>query len=198
MVDAEVKKTFSLLTTPVVEPLSVPSMSDSDYAARTAGRGDTWRFPRVVTRDRVSEEIRRAVRELFPKGGYDDEARYRAFFPSTSANYIRSRNGKGAIGSLLEDHADLFEGLRLEDGGVQLLRTIDREESRRLGATDGLSVDDTRLRDHFRVFMDRLLVKAYREGPETSLLGLSEAFKVRVISKMPPWFSAQRVVAAHS
>jgi hypothetical protein len=163
-----------------------------------------------LTLDTAKEQLRRTVRELFKDCRYTIEDRLRPFFPSTSANYIRSRAMSGAVGACLEDPS-LLRGLRgrnpitirswgdmmtmaerlggrVEDlGSVLEGRTrqdveehIEQESSGNFVAFLG------ELRERFRKFYWRVLRSSTREVPVVEALPLAESLKVRVISKGPP------------
>jgi hypothetical protein len=184
MLRAAEKQTFDELTAESKSPLEVevvsphpPFIERHPLAARSTKR--------TLGRLDIQREIERAVQELFPRHGYSLKDRLNPFFPSTSANYIRSRKDLGAVGALQEDHKDLFEGLKLSSGGIQQ-RWVKEEES--IGANrDPVRVfDDGPLRENFARFYTRLIDKAVDEQPLAEPLALAEALKVRVITKGPP------------
>jgi hypothetical protein len=70
----------------------------------------------TITQQDLKREISRTVREIFSKEvshfrslnekekeDYKEKERVKAFFPSTSANYINSRTNAGSVGALLEN-----------------------------------------------------------------------------------------------
>jgi len=146
--------------------------------------GDQDEYPELVdlklTRDTVAKQIRRTVKELFAGEKFTAEDMMEPFFPSTSANYINSRKDGGAVGFIMDDD-ELLEGLRPQDG--EELVSVTSKNTRQGVHT---VYDDTLLREKFSELYRRMLVRAEDEVPEAELVALSEAFKVRVISKGPP------------
>jgi hypothetical protein len=138
-----------------------------------------------LTREKMVQQIFRTVHEIFDGYRYRFEDRVVPFFPSTSANYIRSRSGGGAVSALLEEHKALFSDLS-SDGGVRFAEAsaLGNEEQGENGRV--LAFDDSRLTEDFAKFYIRALRAASLEENIATPLGLAEALKVRVITKGPP------------
>jgi hypothetical protein len=171
-----------------LDPIESPSWADLSEA-------EFLEDPRVgaFTQATFAAQIRRTVREIYENADrkYDVEARLRPFFPSTSANYINSRAGCGAVGSILRDHPDLLEGLREPDGGVMWRKVLERDESIRpahvgVDETWRYELVSTAASEKFDVFYTRLVKKALDEVPVAVPLALPESLKTRVITKGPP------------
>jgi len=145
----------------------------------------------VISREVVVAELRRTVREIYGKTRFTLRDRFQPCFPSTSANYIDSRSGGGAVGTLLGEEC-VLSGLR-EPG----FSGFDVHPARRLGLAEfgegGVSVpevqsaDDSYLRLRYRKYYYRLLREAEREEPLAKPVALAEALKARVITKGPPY-----------
>jgi len=141
----------------------------------------------VLFKSTVQLQLRRTVRELYEGKKYGLDDRILPFFPSTSANYNRSRSAMGAVGEVLA-HPDLLAGLREPIDGVQLQHdsTIQRGDEHRAKDPWGWHADTRVLDDKFRRFYWRLLTRAEGEVPVAEPVGLPEALKIRVITKGPP------------
>jgi len=137
-----------------------------------------------ISQGKMEQEIRRTVREVLAGYSFSWKDRTVPFFPSTSANYIRSRSNGGAVSALLEENADLFRDLAT-DGGMDLREmTVTGDESR--AGSKLLAYNSEKLDHAFGRFYIRLLRKAQQEPNVATPLGLAEALKVRVITKGPP------------
>jgi len=111
--------------------------------------------------------------------------RVKAFFPSTSANYINNRSNAGAVGSILQ-HPTLLKGLRRPGGYLQTRHT---EESERIEDEGRIEVDDNQpqFTDAFQTLWLRILSEAQREENNAEPVALAESLKIRVITKGPPF-----------
>jgi len=138
-------------------------------------------------------ELRRTVREIFQNKTITWRDRIKPFFPSTSANYINNRQDAGAVGTLL-DHPELFEGLRGEPGvEVQVERRTMEEEEISQSGTTRVTLKEEKLNKRFETLWIRILKSATREEPQAKPVALSEALKVRMITKGPPFlYTAMR------
>lgn len=141
-----------------------------------------WYFDQKV----IETEIDRAVNEIFSPNSYTLADRLSPFFPSTSANYIRSRTGMGAIGAIFEDYPELLEGLRTPGGGVVVEDALNHEQRRPSGLDPDFRLDSADLDKSFGIFYLRLIRLALVEKPLAEPLALAEALKTRVITKGPP------------
>lgn len=150
----------------------------------------------ILTQATFKEQLERTVTELFGGKGYKDSDRYKAFVPSTSANYIKSRKGGGAIGFLLQEE----EGRAILDkhrtfGGYLKVRQTSNHEDEEMEREDvesrarALEVDpdsEARFGVAWRSFYDSIVDRAIHEETTAEPVGLAESLKVRVITKCPP------------
>jgi hypothetical protein len=156
-------------------------------------------------RENVKVQLRRTVRELFKKTDKPFTAadRVKSFFPSTSANYIKSRSGLGCIGTIF-DHPKIMEGLRVPGGYLKestrigdpcaTCEQLNNERDERITEEEknpfpDYNIDTKRLDDAFQTLWLRMLKAAVDEegDRDVTLVPLPEPLKVRVISKGPPF-----------
>lgn len=138
--------------------------------------------------DKIKNELRRTVREIFTKNGkkmrYTDNAKFAYSLPSQNAHYNNSRGAYGALGHLLKH----VEPLKLQ--GCKLMgfeRVVNEEDDdMRESGPDMYKVDATKLTKAVYDFRKRVLEEAQTEIPLAVPLGLSEPGKPRVITKGPP------------
>jgi len=104
--------------------------------------------------------------------------------PSTSANYINSRNNAGAIGAILENE-NILKGLRDTKQLITFKAPEEHIENEELGTP--YIADLTELRKRYEKFWIRIMGEALNEPPDAVPLGLPEPLKVRVITKGPPF-----------
>jgi hypothetical protein len=133
--------------------------------------------------DLMKSELERTVIELFEGHKYSDTDRTSIFFPSTSANYINSRTGGGAVGHIMT-HPKLLDGLTYKESSLKF--QINSVTSKRTGITNYTQCSMGKLQNRFNRLYDRMLLATIDEVPLATPLGLSEATKVRVITKGPP------------
>jgi len=128
-------------------------------------------------------QIRRMVRELFHGEKYEVADRVKAFFPSTSANYISSRKNAGAVGEILR-HPRLLKGIR-KAGGQIAPKTRKSEEIE--NEEDGVMAESnfTEFDLAFRVLWERMMELTKQELNIAEPVALPEALKNRVITKGP-------------
>jgi len=133
-----------------------------------------------------SINLRRTVRELFGHLEYTDEHRYKPFFPSSSADYNNTRSAYGIAGQIIDlihaaDEANGNDNLfKLLKSKAPLIVSASREGFRQVPL-----IDESLLIQQYKTLYDIALLAAETESPETKLVGLAEALKVRVISKGP-------------
>lgn len=188
------KETLAEKEVELVTTLSMPEEEFKEKKVRVGAKEVT------ITKDLLVHEIQRTVKEVFRKAHAErlemtDEAFLRrmtkAYFPSTSANYIRGRNDAGSVGVIMEDpDIDLLR----QAGGY--IRKKERtggkmEEDRRAPLEEDFEhVHD---RDKFdevqREMFEICLIKAIQEDNLAEPVALAEALKIRVITKMPPFRS---------
>nr|UQB76427.1 RNA-dependent RNA polymerase [Flumine narna-like virus 10] len=168
--DKQVKETLAILTKKVEVKRSTnwADMTDEDY-----------------TETRLRNELVRTTSEIFENQEYTWKDRTKVFLPSTSANYINSRNAGGAIGAILE--SGLLQGLRSPGGTTNGKVQLTSEEEAREEGNYRLNYDDQELKTRFEILYTRLLKAAQKESNDVELVPLSEALKVRIISKGPPF-----------
>jgi len=174
MREAKLRDTFVTLTEP--RPVPLPEVLVPTWGAQDEYPDGKVEFHLNV--ETVCAQIERTVIELFHDEIYSWEDQIEPFFPSTSANYINSRKLGGAVGVLMRD-PDLWEGLNK----LGLLEV----EVKKGRYGELLTADISKLREQFEVLINRVKVKAMDELAQVELVGLIEAFKIRVISKGPPY-----------
>jgi hypothetical protein len=130
-------------------------------------------------------QLRRTVRELYRGQKFSASDRVKAFFPSTSANYISSRKNAGAVGVILQ-HPTLLHGLRTSGGYLGSNTKVVEEE---VENEDWIKVnsDNTGFSDAFMKLWLRMLNEARNETNLAEPVALPEALKIRVITKGPPF-----------
>jgi len=147
-------------------------------------------IPLTATRATAEAQLRRTVRELFGRKRYTFLDRCKPFFPSVSANYIRSRAMGGALSEILE-HPILLDGLRTPGGPfkVRVEKSKEEEEAKAPGMawlSEQTQYDTDDLESRFRELWLRLLRLTQVETNLVEPVGLAESLKVRVITKGPP------------
>jgi len=190
----EDKRGFDLMF--AYPPHASSSWHDSAEYAKSTGLDDRVWHPRVSTtlnRESVAHQLVRTVRELYEGKHYSIEDRYQVFVPSTSANYIDSRVLGGALGTLKSDplvHQLLYDA----KVSLSVFNPQDLADERVASVSNLFSLpfdcvvfDSSALDAKFLPFMDHVLSTAMSEKKRVGLVALSEALKVRVISKMPPY-----------
>jgi len=190
-VQEECRKTFAKLTkaNPMEEPVDVEAIFKQKLNWSELNEIDL----KLDTHPKFLEkELRRTVREIFGVGTkeevkYTVEDRVRLCFPSTSANYLSNRLELGAVGSILMDPT-LMDGLR-EPGGhitkISYKRTRNEEEDEIEPLTQ--EINTFNLEQKYTKLWVRILGRAAVEDKSTTLVGLAEALKARVITKGPPF-----------
>jgi hypothetical protein len=205
MLEEACKKTVMALTT---EPY-VPERTDFILDETAFGHYRKSEAPLFLSKEIVKSEIRRTVKELFADNSYTNELHYKPFFPSTSANYNKSRGNAGAVRTVVDEVISLMKKVENDPELVHLSK-IDVKTRGKLSEHYGntgiqeelnyyeeltlgkefneiaVSYDDTKLQEKWKSFMDLLKVLAYDEKPLVEAVGLLEALKIRVISKGPP------------
>lgn len=190
MVRQKERETEAQLTTarPAPERISLygeQKWGDADALWLDQKRGPKSPADFYCMQSTMISQIRRTVEEALGDAKYDMAARVRCFIPSTSAHYVSSRTQGGALGALLVEHRDLFQGLRRPFSGLRVVTgEVKEEEERQSEHKVHLDVTDTAGR--FATLYGRILTAAVSEVPSVEVLGLAEAQKVRVITKGPP------------
>jgi hypothetical protein len=185
------KATVDKLTTqkPAVPMVSLMKWSDFDESDVKVG---------AIDRPMIERELVRTVDELFEGKVLKMDDIYEPFFPSTSANYIRSRKDGGAVTEIIDLIRDadlcLDTGVGLFAGekgmsGIKWGIVMDGEAGEFVSPGRMMWVDDGELRSGFVKLYDVLRNEAENEEPVVSPVALPEALKVRVISKGPPFLN---------
>jgi hypothetical protein len=152
------------------------------------------------------EQLERTVDEMFGDLQLPVEELSKPFFPSTSANYMRSRSECGAVGELLEEvlrdcvreelltfryvtvdcyheQSRVFGPLRATE--QESLDALFEEGGEEVLTTLGVHMDGSRLERRWRKMYWKIFKLAINEDPLVEPVGLAEALKIRVISKGP-------------
>jgi hypothetical protein len=196
------KKEFETAEFLTSEPRPLPSEELITHISRKGRVCGT-----MLNKELICKELRRTVREAFKGAIYTEKMHYEPFCPSTNANYNYSRSAGGAVGAIRES---IIEGYQLAADDLLPIKTIEVEAERGYliesatfrgkdddhlfnalripdeGTITALGYDDTLLRQKWRELMDVIHDHAVGEEPLVVPVGLSEALKVRVISKGPP------------
>jgi hypothetical protein len=179
--------------------------SESGFTTSEGLRGHT------INRKTVEEQLRRTAREIFGKEKMTPEDIYRAFIPSTSANYNYSRSGRGAMGAFYDNvpeagnchnllktdigfttlHEELptMYGKQLVEQKKRLEESLHSEDpflKQKDKEAVGLLFDATEVEEKWKGAYDHLWFKSFNEPPVTKTVGLTEPLKVRVITCGPP------------
>jgi len=155
----------------------------------------------VLNKTTLQEQLVRTVDELFPPdlqaSWLSARARVEAFFPSTSANYIASRTGAGAVGAILEQ--GLLNDLRVPGGYLKMKTPLQLEKGTGEGKVEEEMEEEGRYRPEvtpqsilefekaFQTAWLRTLNLANTSENSVEPVGLKEALKTRVITKGNPF-----------
>jgi len=160
-------------------------------------RGGEW----LEGRTGAEHEIRRTVRELFGHTKLLKEELERLNFPSTSANYNRSRREAGQVGELTDAALAIgkkypFVGPQLVDvelstsvseaWGAEWLMELEHEDESIREMATAYAVDVNYVKKCYTDLYWKTFDEAILEEPLVEPVGLAEALKIRVISKGPP------------
>lgn len=140
----------------------------------------------AVNRLTAEKQLKRTVMELFRDKRFTLKDRVKAFFPSTSANYISSRSNAGAVGEILR-HPRLLEGLRKAGGHLHITHSEEERKESHDELVKEPIVDYTEFQRAFQTFWFRVLKLAEAEEMEVTPVALAEPLKIRVITKGPPF-----------
>jgi len=149
----------------------------------------------IICRARIEHEIQRTVREIFfrfhfartkmtedEKKTHDAKIMTKAFFPSTSANYIKSRKDAGSVSAILE--SEHVEHIRRPGGYRQVpVEEETRDTPSQIYIRQNTEGIDFAMRELWSVCR----LQAELEPNIAEPLGLAEPLKVRVITKGPPF-----------
>jgi len=176
--------TFRTLTGPKKLPTPAVQLRKVDWADEDDG--SSLNIHTEATPLTCSINLRRTVRELFGHLEYTDEDRYKPYFPSSSADYNNTRSAYGIAGQII----DLIHKVDETNGNDNLFQLLKSKSplivsASREGFRQVPLIDESRLLQQYKNLYDIALLAAETESPETKLVGLAEALKVRVISKGP-------------
>lgn len=189
MVEKSMKDTFNTLTGPKVLP------SNSTLCLRDWGDivNNSSLIDDYLCHDSCKKQLRRTVIEVFGDKEYSNWDRLKPFFPSANSNYNNTKVCYGMVGELLEQIHGVGEALVVNPPKPQFdtLRSKEPLINNVNVYTDSHRqvpiYDETPLHRQYRKLYELCLREALVEVPNTSLVGLQESLKVRVISKGPPY-----------
>lgn len=195
LLNLAVRKTVKALSEEKKAPAPInfaESWGDEDEF-ETAGLDEKWY---TVSQDSLQFHLIRTVQELFGGKSYANNDKYRTFFPSTSATFTDSVREGGAFRSIqkfagwagLSRNIDRNPLVRVaakhaapvdrEEG----IRTFAEQQARRHRVTT-FHADLTDLEAVFGDLYERTLQRALTGTNRVKAVALSEALKVRVITK---------------
>jgi len=188
-VDLAAVKAAKILATPKEETSFnwIPSFQPYDLPISST----PIRFGRTF----IERELRRTMREFTRSTDpFSLDTLTKPVAPSASANYINSREGYGSYPSVcsrLASHpitpkisvCEVDMLTRIEGFGMdQVISELDHHCESRIG----VKVDLEGFKTEYRRFYWQCFFDAIFEQPTVKTVGLSEALKIRVISKGPP------------
>lgn len=199
MVAVKTFETAKFLTSP---PRPLP---DPEYIIHRDWKGHL--HGSILNKELIVRELIRIIREVFKGVVFTRDQQFEPFCPSTSSNYNYTRSEAGCVGAIVEDIIERYN-LQTEE---QLLLTETKEvtasDYRVISSTfngkdddflnnsirspneemiTAVMYDDRVLREKWEEAMVLIHRDARLERPIVKPVGLSEALKVRVISKGPP------------
>jgi len=156
-----------------------------------------------IRKNQAKEQLRRTMREMFGGKRFGPTEMSEPQFPSTSANYNKSRGKGGAAGHFKDEMEKMVKNLYQHDlqqsfetqnyrfsnrqtelyGKAGLEEQIDSSESVEKLCYE---FDPTIVTETYRNFYWRMFKDALDEEPVVNAVALPEALKIRVISKGPP------------
>jgi hypothetical protein len=136
----------------------------------------------LLNKTSVEQQLKRTVKELFKRSTFTVADRVKAFFPSTSANYINTRGQGGAIGVLLQDK-EILTGLRTPGGAI----TTDTYKGEEQIQSGNFELHEEAFQQRFQNLWLRILSRAAQEEPQVKPVALAEPLKYRIITKGPPF-----------
>jgi hypothetical protein len=149
----------------------------------------------ILSEDAAKAQLRRTVWEFFNGQSYRLSDEFKPFFPSTSANYNRTRSALGTVGEILQ-HPHLLKGLRASDDpefkGIQIQeRSVALRQGPLAQGGHGSDekvylIDSTDLERRWAELFQRAKNEAAYEWPLAEPLSLPEPIKIRTITKGPP------------
>jgi len=157
----------------------------------------------ILNRQNFEFQLIRLVDEMFEEAVFTEADLYEPFYPSTSANYNRSRSKGGAVGSVYEVLGELgvdptpsilvkkvravaSSPVSEKYGAKGVAEQAELDEMDLESEVDALEYDDSAFRKWWTEVYQIIYKRAIEEKPLVEPVGLSEALKVRVISKGPP------------
>jgi len=141
----------------------------------------------------VQLEVRQIVLEYFKDKGRVEprDILNTPKVPSTSANYVNSRTKFGAVGTFLDDkdfqdYINNNAHLGTYDVEYEPSDVYDHTKNRFVNS-NRMTVNTEKLRMHYAGVVELSYKKARAEEPLVQAVALSEALKVRMITKCPPF-----------
>jgi len=204
ILEASARATFKTLTT------KIPEVISNEFLVSWA---DAEKLPHEVeyflSQKSMTAQLQRTVREIFDEEKYLLADRIQPFFPSTSANYNRTRSQAGTLGEIF-NHPTILQGLQSSEpvikfiDGSKVSEVIDQPRTDQSFSSDpyknttkvkrveygGVMVDLSDLEEKFAMLYHRMVGEALKEPPLVDLVMLPEALKVRGISKGPAFHYA--------
>jgi hypothetical protein len=198
MVKAAEYKTANHLCTPPPDALPLEYLDMEDYFGLSSN---------ILNKESMIAQLERTVEEIFQNEVYTEDHHYEPFCPSTSSNYNYTRSKGGAVGAVFDQFIAGDPFYRTDEDLVKVEyrpclvsehlserygaaavdeMEADKLELRREKEVNALVYDDRNLRSRWEELFDHIHNKAITEPPIVKPVGLSEALKVRVISKGPP------------
>jgi len=191
-------KTFDkLFVTPPPRPIAWdPIYSPTFVSSVPLSKGKCTVRRRVLAFSRkfLKEQLRRTVKELFGKTSLSPSELLAPGFPSTSANYIRSRNDMGCVSVILDQCRQWKKGVPEREASYQdALNNRPKVEERRVFDDEKgqfllkkiVSWNSSALNRFHGKFAQSLWTQAAKEDRKIEFVALPEALKARVITKGP-------------
>jgi hypothetical protein len=169
-------------------PHSERTFDSSDFAFsgefewKAVGRG-------LLTEHLLKEECSRRAFEVFRGTTWGKEDIEEVFFPSTSANYVFSRSNGGTVAALYCDPEILqvMSDYWTINGSVDLEKLLSLKVLNVEQKFESVSWDDSNVKEAFCRLYLHVYYAAKEEENTVFTVGLSEALKVRVITKSPAY-----------
>jgi len=148
------------------------------------------------TINHIIHEVQRTASELFYQYPIHESDLHIPYAPSVKANYVDSRRDLGTFGTLIDyGHQngnpilrDFLSPVDLQTGEFKVFNNV-KEEQRECSNIPELELNPKLkilAEEVYKDIYETVRSKAFNEPCKVQLVGLSEALKVRVISKGPP------------
>lgn len=139
--------------------------------------------PPAITREGIEQQLRRTVKEVFRGKEFGVMNMSEPVFPSTSANYNNTRSEAGTVGLIKELFPNWGCALEVEPETCFLFTENDGKVEGETAISYALDFSATERA--YRELYWRCYKRALAEEPICKPVALSEALKIRVISKGP-------------